>query len=217
MRALASSASDIARAASEVLVAAGYASGAPLSDVLFAPEMERIDRATTRFARRSGRGAARIESPFPELALDPVEVSVVPSNDGMTVAITSPAIAPRPVNLAPGMAAEIVTAAVGGALALGTLRTGALRRRLKIDVPSPSLAAAPLPAPVCLGRWTTGASVFAATISALADAGIGADGPSLWRSYLAEIGDGALDIATGKVTPARAAAIRAWEAKEANA
>jgi N-methylhydantoinase B/oxoprolinase/acetone carboxylase alpha subunit len=216
IRALATAASSLAKAASHELAAAGDAIGTPLADVLFASELESIDRATTRLARRSGKGAAQVQTPFPELALDPVEVAVVPSNDGMTVAITSAAIAPRPVNLAPGMAADIVTAAVGGALDLGALRTGALRRRIKIEVPSPSLAAAPLPAPVCLGRATTGASVFAATISAMADAGIGADGASLWRSYLAESGDVSLDLATGRITLARAESIRAREAKESN-
>lgn len=214
-RALAAAAARFAQSAAGTVAPARDAKLANIADALLAPELERIDRAMTRLARRAGKGAAAAKTPFPELALDPVEVSVVPGNDGMTVAIAAPAIAPRPVNLAPGMAMEIVAAAVGAAMDLGSLRTGALRRRLRAEMPSPSLVSAPLPAPVCLGRPTTGAALFAATIAALAEAGIRADGAGLWRSYLAAQGDVALDPATGKIAPARAAAIRKCEAEEA--
>jgi N-methylhydantoinase B/oxoprolinase/acetone carboxylase alpha subunit len=135
----------------------------------------------------------------------------------VTVSIEAPPIASRPINLAPGAAADIVTAAVGGALDLHALRTGALRRRLKTKIPSSTLVSASVPAPVCLGLATTGAAVFAATVAAMADAGIAADGAALWRSHVAVQGDGAFDRATGKITPARAAAIRAREAEEASA
>ncbi|MBL8661569.1 MAG: hydantoinase B/oxoprolinase family protein [Candidatus Odyssella sp.] len=220
VRSLAASVSDMAGEAGALLSAASDAGDGAVADALFAPELERIDAAVARSVRRAGKAAAEVTTPFAGLALDPIEVAVVPGNDGLTVTIAAPAIAPRPVTLAPGMGAEIVAAAIAGALDLGTLGTGALARRLRVELPTPSLVAAPLPTPVCLGRATTGAAVFAATIAALADAGIGADGSALWRSYLRVHGGGAageaeLDPATGKFTPARAAAIRAREAEEA--
>lgn len=217
VRALVDAANGLGMAVRDEIAASGEADRAALADALLASELERFDRAALRLDRRAAKGSADIRTPFADLALDPIEVAILPGNEGIAVAISAPPLAPRPVNLAPVAAEDIVAAAVGGALGLGGFRTGALRRRLRIEAPVPSLAAAPLPAPVCLGRATTGAAVFAATLAALADAGIESDRAALWRSYRATHDDGALDLESGKITPARAAAIRAREAEEAKA
>ncbi|MCW5774290.1 MAG: hydantoinase B/oxoprolinase family protein [Rhodospirillaceae bacterium] len=217
MRQLATAAKELGETAGRALASSAPQGTAALADALMASEIVRIDEALSRLARRGGEGAAPVQTPFPDLKLGAVNVSVVPANDGLTVALEAPPVAPRPVNLAPGMAADIASAAVAGALGLGALRTGALRRRLKIDVPSPSLAAAPLPTPVGLGPTTTGAAVFAATVAALGEAGATVDGAALWRDFGAANGGGAPDPVTGKITPQRAAAIRAREAEEAAA
>ncbi len=215
--ALADAARGLADSAAQDLASPTSNDAAALTEALLAVEADRIDRAVARLAGTTATGTATAKTSFPELALDPVSVTIAAGPAGIAVSIAAPPLASRPVNLSPVAAEDIAIAAIAGALGLGSLRTGAIRRRLRVLVSSPSLAAAPLPAPVCLGRATTGHAVFAAALAALRRAGIDADSAALWHAYRAAHDDGALDPTTGKITPARAAAIRAREAEEAKA
>jgi Hydantoinase B/oxoprolinase len=126
----------------------------------------------------------------------------------LKVKLDAPPVAPNHVNLGRYGAADMVHAALAAALGAPALCTDALSSRVSIDVPEPSLASAPIPSPVGLGRETTGQAILRATLGALAKAGLHSDVDRAWQTYVSRIfGAGRVDLSTGKLLPDQAAAV----------
>jgi N-methylhydantoinase B/oxoprolinase/acetone carboxylase alpha subunit len=176
-------------------------------------EMALIDRAFARLSRKA-TGRAEVDSPLADARPGPVGVTVDRSGDRLTAKIDAPAVSHRPINLGRQGAADCIIAALVSGFGLGALSTGAILRRVAVEVAEPSLAAAPLPATVGMGRETTGRALARATLDALRAAGI-EPGLGAWDAACrTELGD-ALDRSSGKVTAERAKEIRTRELEEA--
>lgn len=139
-----------------------------------------------------------------------LSVSVRLERDGkrLKVRLEAPPVAPSHVNLGRHGAADMVHAALAAALGAPALCTDALSSRVSIDVPEPSLASAPIPSPVGLGRETTGQAILRATLGALAKAGLRTDVDRAWQAYVSRIfGGDRVDLSTGKLSPDQATAV----------
>lgn len=164
--------------------------------------------------------AARVVAPWQAarpvagLSLESVSVSLRCGPNGIDIAVAPSPVASLPFNLGRHGAADCAIAAITAALDLTSLRTGAIRHRVRVETGAPGLFEAPLPASVCLGRATVGKAVFLAVVDALASDVQKTSSEDLWQAYQASHYDDPVDPQTGKITPHRATAIRAREAQE---
>jgi hypothetical protein len=156
------------------------------------------------------RGAVVV--PWSNEKFGDIEVHVAKAAGTLRVALTSPPIASRPINLGRFAAQDIVTVAIAHACGLDSLFTDALSARVDVTVPTPSLLAAPLPATVGLGRQTSGQVLFRATAATL-----GLSGEQMetgWQRYRdAACGTG-FDPSTGRLAAANATNVRERQSEE---
>jgi N-methylhydantoinase B/oxoprolinase/acetone carboxylase alpha subunit len=177
-------------------------------------ENQRITQALAHLGNAPRVATARIVAPVAGLSLESVSLSLKSSTNGIDIEVPHSAVASLPFNLGRHGAADCAIAAMTAALDLTSLRTGAIRHRVRVETGAPGLFDAPLPASVCLGRGTVGRALFLAVVDALTPGAPKASGEDLWQTYQAKHYDDSFDPKTGKITPRRAAAIRAREAEE---
>jgi N-methylhydantoinase B/oxoprolinase/acetone carboxylase alpha subunit len=176
-------------------------------------ENERIAQTLAQLGS-APRVAAGVVAPVAGFSLESVSLSLTCGASGIDIALAASPVASLPFNLGEHGAADCAIAAITAALDLTSLRTGAIRHRVRVDTGAPGLFEAPLPASVCLGRATVGKAVFLAVVDALSRGVPKTSGEDLWQTYQASHYDEPVDPQTGKITAQRAAAIRAREAQE---
>jgi N-methylhydantoinase B/oxoprolinase/acetone carboxylase alpha subunit len=177
-------------------------------------ENQHITQALAKLGSAPRVAAARIVTPVAGLSLESLSLSLTCSANGIDIAVPPSPVASLPFNLGRHGAADCAIAAITAALDLTSLRTGAIRHRVRVETGAPGLLDAPLPASVCLGRGTVGKALFLAVVDALSAGAPKTSGEDLWQTYQAKHYDDSFDPKTGKITPRRAAAIRAREAEE---
>jgi N-methylhydantoinase B/oxoprolinase/acetone carboxylase alpha subunit len=187
------------------------------SNALHSLENQRIAQALAQLGSAPRVAAARVVAPVTGLSLESVSLSLRCGANGIDITVPPSPVASLPFNLGRHGAADCAIAAITAALDLTSLRTGAIRHRVRVETGAPGLLAAPLPASVCLGRATVGKAVFLAVVDALAPGVAKTSSEELWQTYQANHYDDPVDPQTGKITPHRAAAIRAREVQEMRA
>jgi N-methylhydantoinase B/oxoprolinase/acetone carboxylase alpha subunit len=180
-----------------------------------ASESEKIDRAFKTLSRSKQRIEQPVRVPIPSEPIAPITVAMRYDGVRLHVALSGPAASPLPINLGRYGAQDIVIGAVSAGFAPRRLTTAAILDRVVIEVPEPSLLAAPLPATVGLGRETTGQAVFRGVLAALSANGLYVDADAAWQAYCRTALGGRLDFSTGRLSAEMAAAIRNLEAAEA--
>ncbi len=143
------------------------------------------------------------------------EIQIERSNNGLLISIQAPTVAMAPINLGRFAARDIVTASVAYACELDTLVTDTLSSRIEINIKEPSLLAAPLPAPVGIGRQTVGQVLFRAISSILGAFGERAE--SNWQKYRDETCGIDFDQQTGRLVTSAATKVRAHQLQEVSA
>jgi N-methylhydantoinase B/oxoprolinase/acetone carboxylase alpha subunit len=187
------------------------------ANALHSLENQRIAQALAQVGSAPRVAAARVVAPVAGLSLESVSLSLRCGPNGIDITVPRCPVASLPFNLGRHGAADCAIAAITAALDLTSLRTGAIRHRVRVETGAPGLLEAPLPASVCLGRATVGKAVFLAVVDALAPGVQKTSSEDLWQAYQANHYDDPVDPQTGKITPHRATAIRAREAKEMRA
>jgi N-methylhydantoinase B/oxoprolinase/acetone carboxylase alpha subunit len=215
--ALVDAARSLGEGAKQAFEANGTADLSRQGDMLRSAENERIDLALSRLGTGPRKATATAVTPFSKVTLDPLTVSVTFKSGGIDIGLPQSPVAGLPINLGQHGAADCAIAAITSVLDLKGLRTGAIRDRVRLDIPAPGLFSAPLPASVCLGRATVGKAIFLAVADALSGAGATFGGEELWQTYQASHYDEGVDPKTGKISLERAAAIRCRETEETSA
>lgn len=209
VRALIATAAALAKTLAPLLAAPGFAAA---HAALEADETEAIARTLAAF----GPGPLRASIPIGPL-WNGADVGAVDATaerrNRLHLTLAAPPTHALPVNLTRPMAEDLVLAAIEAALALPPCITGALCAAVDIARSGPSLLDAALPAPVGLGRETTGRAVFVAVVRALAAGGITADADALWRAYEGRAIGAKVDAATGRVGVRHAGIVAATEAE----
>jgi hypothetical protein len=158
---------------------------------------------------------AEFSVPWTNQRFGSAEIQVERSGDGLLIGVQAPTVATLPINLGRFAAQDIVTASVAYACGLDSFVTDTLSSRIEINMQEPSLLAAPLPAPVGLGRQTAGQVLFRAISSALDVSGERAE--SNWHKYRDSTCGTDFDQQSGRLASSAVAKVRAHQSQEVSA
>ena len=186
-----------------------------LADLISAQRSDEDRRAVAAIAslpQTSSPQRGALTVPWSNERFGDIEVHVAKATGTLRVALTSPPIAHRPINLGRFAAQDIVTAATAQACGLASLSTDALPGRVEVTVQTPSLLAAPLPVTVGLGRQTAGQALFRATAAALGLAGEQIE--TGWQHYRDTVCGTGFDPQTGKLATVNATSVRERQSEE---
>jgi len=178
-------------------------------------EQHKVDSAFAKLPEAPRPTLAEFGVPWTNQRFGSAEIQVERSNNGLLISIQAPSVATAPMNLGRFAARDIVTAAVAYACELDALVTDTLSSRIEINIKEPSLLAAPLPAPVGIGRQTVGQVLFRAISSILGASGQRAE--SNWQKYRDEACGADFDQRTGRLVGSAATKVRARQLQEVSA